>query len=340
MEEELKSIEKNKKWKLALLPLQKKPIHVKWIYKIKVNIDGSMSRYKVKLVAKGFMQKARLDYLEVFSPLNKNWGVKESIRLVVAIISYNQLDVKTTFLNGALEEKVYVLQLPGFEMQNQEKKVYILRKTLYGLKQAHQTWNKRIESFLFENVFKKCINEYGIYVKEVRDTTTSMVQYANCNLAKTLAGCEIHLVKDVVNPILFKQIVGCLRYFCNSKLDILYVMSLVSRFMENPKVSHMAATKRILSYSLITKTKPKENITGITNSDWCGDKEDKKNKSGYVFKLSNIAFSWSSIKQSVLTLSSCEAKYIVASTRHTCQTGRLQTILEHVHLKTKKKKNQ
>lgn len=84
MMEELKSIEKNETWELMSLPPQKKVIPVKWIYNIKVNPDGSISKYKARLVAKGFCQKAGLDYQDVLSPVVR----VKTIRWVVAIASY------------------------------------------------------------------------------------------------------------------------------------------------------------------------------------------------------------------------------------------------------------
>ncbi|MCI39566.1 LRR receptor-like serine/threonine-protein kinase GSO1-like, partial [Trifolium medium] len=77
----------------------------------------------------------------------------------------HQLDIKFAFLNGPLEEEVYVKQPPGFEIKGQEEKVFKLKKALYGLKQAPRAWNKRIDSFLIKLKFTKCTSEYGIYVK-------------------------------------------------------------------------------------------------------------------------------------------------------------------------------
>ena len=75
----------------------------------------------------------------------------------------HQLDVKSAFLNGPLEEEVYVTQPPGFEVKGQESKVFKLQKALYGLKQAPRAWNKRIDSFLIERGFTKCVSEHNVY---------------------------------------------------------------------------------------------------------------------------------------------------------------------------------
>ncbi|KAK2404192.1 putative mitochondrial protein [Trifolium repens] len=137
MKEELDSIESNQTWDLVDLPHKKKAIDVKWVYKLKVNSKGDVTRHKARLVARGFLQKEGIDYGEVFAPVTR----METIRLVTAIANLNdwnmyQLDVKSAFLNGPIEEEVYVTQPPGFVVKNQESKVYRLNKALYGLKQA------------------------------------------------------------------------------------------------------------------------------------------------------------------------------------------------------------
>ncbi|GAU33832.1 hypothetical protein TSUD_393400 [Trifolium subterraneum] len=140
MEEELQSIEKNKTWKLVNLPDKKKKIDVKWVFKMKLNPDGTISKHKARLVARGFLQKHGVDYNEVFAPVARI----ETVRLVVALACKNRwllchLDVKSAFLNGPREEEVYVSQAPGFEIHGKENMVYKLHKALYGLKQSSKS---------------------------------------------------------------------------------------------------------------------------------------------------------------------------------------------------------
>ena len=115
MNEELNSIEKNNTWELVELPKNKKAIGVKWVYKVKVNPKGEVVRYKARLVARGFLQRQGIDYEEVFAPVTR----LETLRVVVAHASLrgwklHQLDVKSAFLNGDLQEEVYIDQPPGF----------------------------------------------------------------------------------------------------------------------------------------------------------------------------------------------------------------------------------
>lgn len=135
MAEEIESIERNKTWELVVLPQNKNPISVKWVYKTKLNPDGTISKHKARLVARGFLQEQGIDYKEVFAPVARF----ETIRLIVALANLNhwdlwQLDVKSAFLNGPLDEEVYIMQPPGYERKGEEEKVFRLKKALYGLK--------------------------------------------------------------------------------------------------------------------------------------------------------------------------------------------------------------
>jgi hypothetical protein len=134
LKEELEAIKKNKTWKLTKLLKENKAISVRWVFKVKLKPDGSIGKYKARLVAKGFLQKPGLDYFEVFAPVARH----ETIKLVIALAanrgwSLMHLDVKSAFLNGPLQEEVYVSQPPGFVKKNQEWMVYKLHKALYGL---------------------------------------------------------------------------------------------------------------------------------------------------------------------------------------------------------------
>ncbi|MCI32538.1 retrovirus-related pol polyprotein from transposon tnt 1-94, partial [Trifolium medium] len=107
MIEELTAIEKNQTWEMVNLPVDKKAIAVKWVFKLKLNPDGSVAKYKARLMARGFLQREGLDYSEVYSPVARI----ETVRLVVAIANARDwpmyhLDVKSAFLNGPLEEVV------------------------------------------------------------------------------------------------------------------------------------------------------------------------------------------------------------------------------------------
>jgi hypothetical protein len=118
MNQEIDSIEKNKTWDLVDLPRHKKSIGVKWVYKTKLNEKGQIEKHKARLVAKGFSQQPGIDYGETFAPVAR----LDTVRTLLAIAAQHkwkvyQMDVKSSFLNGVLEEEVYVDQPPGFEVK-------------------------------------------------------------------------------------------------------------------------------------------------------------------------------------------------------------------------------
>ncbi|GJW46902.1 retrotransposon protein, putative, ty1-copia subclass [Tanacetum coccineum] len=143
MNEEMQSMNDNKVWKLVVLPPNAKVVKSKWIYKKKTDMDGKVYIYKARLVAKGFTQTYGVDYEETFSPV----ADIRAIRILIAIAAYYdyeiwQMDVKTAFLNGFLEEEIYMEQPEGFIDPNHPSKVCKLQRSIYGLKQASRSWNK------------------------------------------------------------------------------------------------------------------------------------------------------------------------------------------------------
>lgn len=166
MDDEIAMIEKNKTWQLVDLPKGKEVIGLKWVYKTKYNEDGSIQKFKARLVAKGYAQQPGVDFNETFAPVARI----ETIRLVLALaaqleLKVYQLDVKSAFLNGELEEEVYVEQPQGYEVKGKEDKVYRLKKALYGLKQAPRAWNSKTDSYFLNHGFTKSPNEPSLYIK-------------------------------------------------------------------------------------------------------------------------------------------------------------------------------
>ncbi|CAM8990990.1 unnamed protein product [Rhodiola kirilowii] len=166
MDAEIASIDKNDTWELTTLPVGKKSIGVKWVYKTKCRPDGQVDRLKARLVVKGYRQKPGIDYFEVFAPVAR----MDTIRMIIALAAQNrwkihQMDVKSAFLNGVLEEEVYVDQPPGYVQRRKENNVYKLKKALYGLKQAPRAWYARIDTYMLENEFQKCPYEHTLYIK-------------------------------------------------------------------------------------------------------------------------------------------------------------------------------
>ena len=137
IKEELKMIEKNDTWELVDRPQHKQPIGVRWVYRTKLNADGSINKYKARLVVKGNAQVFKVDFSEMFAQVAR----LVTIRILLALTTQKgwkvyDLYAKSAFLNGYLQEEIFVEQPEGFQVKGQEEKVYKQKKALYGLKQA------------------------------------------------------------------------------------------------------------------------------------------------------------------------------------------------------------
>ena len=134
-EDEMESMYSNQVWLLVDPPDGVKLIGYKWVYKRKRGVDGKVETFKARLVAKGYTQKEGFDYEKTFSLVD----MIKSIRILLSIAAHKdykiwQMDVKTTFLNGSLEETIYMVQPEGFIAKGQEKKVCKLQKSIAGIK--------------------------------------------------------------------------------------------------------------------------------------------------------------------------------------------------------------
>ena len=146
MQEEYQALQNNHTWDLVLPNEPVKVVGNKWIFKIKYHADGTISRYKARLVVKGFHQTQRVDYTETFSPIVK----ASTVRVILSLAVMNkwelrQVDVNNAFLNGILVEDVYMGQQEGFIDPSRPHHVCKLKKTLYGLKQAPKAWFERLK---------------------------------------------------------------------------------------------------------------------------------------------------------------------------------------------------
>ena len=172
MQEEIDSLYKNRTWVLVLRPLNQKTIGCKWVYKKKVEaFQNDNIRFKARLVAKGYNQIEGIDYNEVFSPVVKH----SSIRILLAIVvqrdwELHQLDVKTAFLHGDLEETIFMEQPEGFIKKGEEGKVCQLKKSLYGLKQSSRQWYLKFDQYMLGIGFKKSSYDDCVYIKKDGDT--------------------------------------------------------------------------------------------------------------------------------------------------------------------------
>ena len=149
IKEEYDSLLQNKTWSLTKLPAGRIAIKSKWVFKVKHAANGSAPRYKARLVAKGFSQRPGIDFEETYAPVIKHNTLRVILALTAAQdLELSQLDVKTAFLYGELDEEIYLQQPEGFVAAGKEDHVCKLHKSLYGLKQASRVWNRHFDGFL------------------------------------------------------------------------------------------------------------------------------------------------------------------------------------------------
>lgn len=165
MQSEIESLNEMKTWELVDPPKNRKPLSCKWVYKIKKNPDGTIERYKARLVVKGFSQKPGIDYQKTFSPVAR----LSTIRAVLGIaaqenLALQQFDVSTAFLNGDVKEQIFVKQPEGFS--DGTKRVCELKRSLYGLKQAPLCWNVCISEYLVSSGFKQSTKDPCLYLRD------------------------------------------------------------------------------------------------------------------------------------------------------------------------------
>lgn len=165
MADEYNSLIKLHTWDLVDKP-NKKVIPCKWVYKIKKDAYGNITKYKARLVVKGFNQVKGVDYDETFAPVIRHSSLRTLFALSAELgLRMKHLDVDTAFLNGDLEEEVFMEQPLGFVEKGKENKVCLLRKSLYGLKQAPRAWNKKLNETLLKIGFIGTPSEPCVYTK-------------------------------------------------------------------------------------------------------------------------------------------------------------------------------
>ncbi|GJU42150.1 ribonuclease H-like domain-containing protein [Tanacetum coccineum] len=228
----------------------------KWVFRNKNDEMGIVIRNKARLVTKGYTQEEGIDYDEVFSPVARI----EAIRIFLAYASFKdfvvyQMDVKSAFLYGKIEEEVYVCQPPGFEDPYFPDRVYKVKKALYGLHQAPRAW-----------------------FTDVKTVSTPMETQKP--LLKDKNGEE-------VDVYMYRSMIGSLMYLTSSRPDIMFAVCAYARYQVNPKVSHLHFVKRIFRY---LKSQPKLGVwcpkdspfdlVAYTNSDYAGASLDRKSTTG------------------------------------------------------------
>lgn len=383
MQDEMNSLTNTGTYELTELPKDRKAIGCRWVYKLKTSEDGGM-RYKARLVAKGYSQRYGEDFCECFSPVVR----APTIRLLLSMagkLKFHviQFDVKTAFLNGHLEEEIYMQQPEGFQRGNH---VMRLRKSLYGLKQAARAWNTLLKSSLesvglkqseaddclFTMKTSEGVLYLGAHVDDliVVSSSLSMIDVMETKLAKAfelknlgqikqflgvqikrhddghfsinqepyiskiarelkLEGCspqkypidpgyyrleDDNLIDDNTE---FRKIIGMLLYLStNSRPDISASVAILAQRVEHPRKLDLSEALRVIKYLIGTKdhelhlnnANAEQSLTVFSDANFGECRKDGKSNSGVICFVNGGTISWSSKKQSLVALSTCEAE--------------------------------
>ncbi|GKV09608.1 hypothetical protein SLEP1_g21081 [Rubroshorea leprosula] len=289
------ALEKIGIWDLIDLPTEKTLARCKWVYKIKTHSDGSMECYKARLVAKGFTQEYGIDYGETFAPIARLTTVR-SLLAIVAIRKWKlfQMDVKNAFLNGDLEEEVYMKPHPGLIHPSNKGMVFLLiyvdDMIITGDDVSRIDELKQFLSHKFEMKdlgFLNLISKAGLTDGK--------------NVSRPLEPNVMLIPLDgspLPDPTRYRQLVGSLVYLTMTRPDIAYAVHVVSQFMAAPCSTHYAAILRIIRYvkgtlfhGLYFSAHSSLVLRAYSDANWAGDLTDRRSTTGYCLFLSNSLIS-------------------------------------------------
>ncbi|PHT37062.1 putative plastid-lipid-associated protein 13, chloroplastic [Capsicum baccatum] len=281
---EIDSILSNHTWELVDLPPGNKPLGVKWIFKRKMNTDGTIDKYKARLIVKGFKQKEDLGYFDTYSPVTRITSILMLIALAAVYgLEIHQMDVKIAFLNGELEEEIYMEQPEGFVVSGKENKVCQLIKSLYGLKQTPKQWHAKFDQTMLANGFK--INECDkcVYIKDTPNHQVIVCLYVDDMLIISRDISDINATKRILESKFDMKDLGVADVILGIKI-------------------HRTPQGLALPVSLYRK--------GYSDANWITESNEVKSTNGYVFTTGRGAVSWKSSKQTCIARSTMESEFI------------------------------
>nr|GEZ34145.1 zinc finger, CCHC-type [Tanacetum cinerariifolium] len=315
------------------LPSGSKAIGCRWVFKIKYHADGSIQTFKGRLVIQGFSQRQGVDYFDTYAPVARI----TSIRVLFALASiYNlpihQMDVKTAFINGDLDEEVYMKQPEGFVLPGHENKVCKLKKSLYGCIYSKLTKDYGVILCLYvDDILIVGTNMEGIKVKRHSrgyalnqwhyiDKIIDKFQHLIIEEANTPYESSCKLVENngrAVAQIEYASAIGCLMYATHcTRPDIAYVVCKLSRYTSNPSQDHLKAIGRVFGYLKRTSKlalyydRFPDILEGYSDASWITGSSDSKSTTGWIFNLGGGSVCWGSKKQTCITHSTMEAEFL------------------------------
>nr|GEV21877.1 hypothetical protein [Tanacetum cinerariifolium] len=286
MQEELLQFQIQKVWILVDLPFRKKAIRTKWVYRNKKDERGVVVRNRARLVTQGHRQEEWIDYDEVFAPVARI----EAIRISLVFASFMgfvvyQMDVKSAFMYGTLDEEVYVTQPPEFIDLKFPHKVYKVVKALYGLHQAPRAWDIMLIQVYVDDIIFGSTKKY--WCDDFKELMKNRFQMSSMGELTFFLRLQDKQKKDGIFISHDKSMIGSLMYLTASRPDIMFAVCVCSRFQVTPKTSHLQDVKRIFRY-LKGQLKlglwyPKASLFDLeaySDSDYAGANLDRKSTTG------------------------------------------------------------
>nr|GEZ83872.1 zinc finger, CCHC-type [Tanacetum cinerariifolium] len=279
-----------------------------------------------------FRQKEGIDYFDTYAPVARI----TSIRLLLALATIHnlvihQMDVKTTFLNGDLDKEVYMKQPEGFVMQGNEHKVCKLVKSLFGVKQEPKQWHQKFDEVVLPSDMGEADVILGIKIKrEAKGIVITQSYYIkkilkkfnreDCSPVSTPMDSVEKLKPNTGKPVdqlEYSRAIGCLMYdMTSTRPDIAYAVGRLSRFTSNLSRQHWKVITRVFKYLRGTEDYGLSYIghpsvlEGYSDASWINHVENSSSTSGWVFLLEGCAISWDSKKQTCVTSSTMEYKFV------------------------------
>nr|GFA61023.1 putative ribonuclease H-like domain-containing protein [Tanacetum cinerariifolium] len=297
-------------WSLVDCPKRVRPIGTKWVPKNKKDKRGIVIRNKARLVAQGHTQKEGIDYDEVFAPVARI----EAIRLFLAYASFMgftvyQMDVKSAFLYGTINEEVYVMQPPGFQDPEYPARVYKVEKTMYGLHQAPRAWYGTLSKYLLTNGFQRGTIDQALFIRRKREDFILVQVYVD------------DIIFGSSNPQLCREFEALMHEkFQMSAMDIMFVVCACVRHQVTPKECHLHAVKRIFRYlkghPKLGLWYPKDSpfdLVAYSDSDYGGATQDCKLTTEGCQFLGRSLILWQCKKQTIVATSITKAEYFAAA---------------------------
>ncbi|CAN1127242.1 Retrovirus-related Pol polyprotein from transposon TNT 1-94 [Linum perenne] len=218
--DEIAALEKNGTWNIVQLPTGKRPVGCKWIFTTKYHSDGSVERYKARLVARGFTQSFGIDYQETFAPV----AMLKTVRILLSLAVNEdwplfQMDVKNAFLNGDLEEEVYMNIPEGVVHKGEKNSVCKLRKSLYGLKQSPRAWFGKFSKTVISLGYTHCQTDDTMFVRHSKDDKiTILIVYVDDIIITGSDSEEIQKLKFKLSQEFELKDLGEMKYFLGMEI--------------------------------------------------------------------------------------------------------------------------